>query len=77
MSVVTTFSPVCDALPGGKAKSKRSGIFQRLLDRLIESRMRTAEAFLRQHSHLIPRELEERAAWRISERSEDSLPFVR
>ena len=31
---------------------------------------------LYRHSHLLPRELEQ-AGWKIGERSEDSLPFVR
>ena len=39
--------------------------------------MRNAEAFIRQRSHLIPRELEGAADWRVAERSEDSLPFLR
>ena len=39
------------------------------------SRMRRPSV-IRQHSHLLPRELEQ-AGWKITERSEDSLPFIR
>ena len=38
--------------------------------------MRQAQDVLERHSHLIPHELEQ-AGWKVSERSEDSLPFVR
>lgn len=77
MSTTTAFSPACDALPRGEPAPVRKGLFQRLLDRLIESRMRRAEEFIRQNSHLLPRDLEERGRWKITERSEASLPFVR
>jgi hypothetical protein len=77
MSTTSAFSPAYEALPRGKAAPVRKGLFQRLIDRLIESRMRRAEAFIRQNSHLLPRELEEQGRWKITERSEDSLPFVR
>jgi hypothetical protein len=77
MSTTTTYSPAYGAVSGDKAAPKRKGLLQRFIDRTVEARMRKAEAFIRQHSHLIPRELEERAGWKITERSEDSLPFVR
>ena len=47
---------------------------QHFAQALMESRMRKAEIELRRH--LLPRELET-AAWKLSARSEDSLPFVR
>jgi hypothetical protein len=69
-------SPACDTLRSGEAKVKRKGLLQRFLDRMIEARMRKADEFIRQHRYLIPRELDE-AAWKVTECSEDSLPFVR
>src|SRR5688572_8323484 len=77
MSAMTTYSPAYDAAACDKSVPKRNGLLQRFLDRMVAARMRKAEEFIRQHSHLIPRELEERAAWKITDRSEDSLPFVR
>jgi hypothetical protein len=47
-----------------------------LFARLIEARQQQALNELRRHSTLLPHELE-RAAWKITERSEDSLPFLR
>ena len=75
MSSLTTFSAGC-AVPGSTAVPARRSLLKRAFDRLIESRMRKAEEVLRQQGHLIPRDLE-RAGWRITERSEDSLPFIR
>ena len=54
------------------APAKRKGLFARL----IEARQQQALNELRRHSTLLPHELE-RAAWKITERSEDSLPFLR
>jgi hypothetical protein len=77
MSTITTYSPAYGTLSRGAAAPKRKGLFQRFVDRMVEARMRSADAFIRQHSHLMPRELEEQAGWRLTERSEDSLPFIR
>jgi hypothetical protein len=74
---MTTYSPAYGALSRDKIVPTRKGLFQRFLDRMVEARMRKAEEYIRQHSHLVPRELEEQAGWKITERSEDSLPFVR
>jgi hypothetical protein len=62
---------------GIRTKPQSRNLFMRMLDRLVEARMRQAEEYIRQHRHLIPRELEERAKWQVTARSEDSLPFVR
>ena len=75
MSTTTTYSPAYGSRSA--AAPKRKGLLQRFVDRMVEARMRKAEAFIQQHSHLIPRELEEQAGWKLTERSEDSLPFVR
>ena len=77
MSSITSDFQVCGPLVRDDAAPKRKGLLQRFLDRMIEARMARADEFIRQHSHLIPRELEERAGWQLTPRSEDSLPFVR
>lgn len=74
MSTIVSYSPAYGFKTA--AEPKRS-LFMRLVDRMIEGRMRKAEAFIRQNQHLIPRELENQANWQIGERSEDSLPFIR
>jgi hypothetical protein len=51
---------------------KRKGLFARF----IEARQKQAMLELRRHGLRLPRELEE-AGLRISQRNEDSLPFVR
>ena len=58
------------------AKTRAQGWFSRLFERLVESRRRQAMIELQRHGLRLPRELEE-AGWKISERNEDSLPFVR
>jgi hypothetical protein len=78
MTATTTYSATYGATASSVADApKRKGMFHRFLDRLIEARMRKAEEVLRQHTHLLPRELEEQIRWKLTERSEDSLPFVR
>lgn len=62
---------------GIRIRRQSRNLFQRMLDRLVEARMRQAEAFVGQHRHLLPQELETQAGWKISERSENSLPFIR
>ena len=53
------------------------GFWARLLDRLVEARQRRAmEEIRRYHRFVLPRELEG-TDWKTSERSENSLPFVR
>jgi hypothetical protein len=74
---VTTYSPAYGRSSAVAEAPKRKGVIQRFIDRLIEARLRRADEFMRQHSHLLPRELEEQSGWRLTERSEDSLPFIR
>jgi hypothetical protein len=76
MSTMTTFSPAHGALAPAKAAPQRKGVFQRFLARMIEARMAKAEEIVRQQRHLLPREFEQ-AGWKITERSESSLPFMR
>jgi hypothetical protein len=62
---------------GIQTKPQSRNLFKRLLDRLVEARMRQAEEYIRQNRHMIPREFAERANRQINERNEDSLPFIR
>ena len=77
MSTMTTYSPAYGAAAHSKAAAQRKSFFQRFLHRMIEARMRRADEFIQRHSYLIPRELEQQVGWKLTERSEDSLPFVR
>jgi hypothetical protein len=77
MATTTTYPTAYGTNPSVAGIAKHKGLFHRFLDRLIEARMRRADEFIRQHSHLIPHALEQRADWRLTERSEDSLPFIR
>lgn len=75
MSSLTSYS---SAYRLERAEAPRSkGIFQRFLDRMVAARMAKADEFLRQHRHLLPRELEDQASWKVTDRSESSLPFIR
>ena len=69
-----TYDRVVASAP--KAAKAPKGLLRRFFDLLIEARTRQAADVLRQHRHLIPQELEQ-AGWKISARSEDSLPFQR
>ena len=74
-----TYDVACTAQAGSAdapARKRRPGLFARILARMIESRRRQAMEELRRHGLRLPRELEE-AGWKINERNEDSLPFVR
>ena len=59
-----------------KRKSAFARFFAGFFDAMIESRMRRAMLDVKLHGHLLPRELEQ-VGWKLTERSEDSLPFVR
>jgi hypothetical protein len=77
MATITyTHSSVTAAARKPAVAPQRRGFLARLLDALIESRMRQAERELRRYRHLMPGELE-RAALSVDSRSEDSLPFLR
>jgi hypothetical protein len=58
------------------ARARRKGLFARIVARIIEARERQALDLIRRHGVKLPHELEQ-AGWKINERSEDSLPFVR
>jgi hypothetical protein len=63
----------CGAAP---IAARRPGLFARLMARLIEARERQAMNEIRRHAVLLPHELEQ-AGWKVTEKSEDSLPFRR
>lgn len=65
-----------DTRAATKKAALRKGLLRRFYDRLLEARLRQAETEIKRHSHLLPHELDQ-ASWRVSARSEDSLPFVR
>jgi hypothetical protein len=75
MSSVTSYSSAYTVERA--AAPRRKGMFQRFLDRMIEARMAKADEFIRHHRHLLPRDLEDQASWKVTERSESSLPFIR
>jgi hypothetical protein len=58
------------------AARKRTSFFARLFASMMEARQKQAFNELRRHTILLPHELEQ-AGWKINERSEDSLPFLR
>ena len=58
-STMTPVPPAGGTLRSGEALAERKGLLQRFLERMVEARMRRAEEFIRQHRHLIPRELDE------------------
>ena len=55
---------------------KRKNLFARIVAGMIEARRKQAMEEMRRHGLKLPDELEQ-AGWKINERSEDSLPFVR
>ncbi len=65
-----------DSAPALTDCTARKGFWARIYDRLIEARTRHAMRELELYRHLMPRELED-AGWKVTERSEDSLPFIR
>jgi hypothetical protein len=76
MSTVTyDATPAATAEPAIDAPA-RKGLMARILDRLIEARMQQAMNELRRHGLKLPRELDP-PSWKVGDRSEQSLPFVR
>ena len=65
-----------DRAPALTDRTARKGFWTRIYDRLVEARTRHAMRELELYRHLMPRELED-AGWKVTERSEDSLPFIR
>ena len=71
MSVITTL----EVVPTGNPPARKS-LFRRWIDSIVAAQQARANEELKRHSHLLPRELDQ-ATWKLGERSEDSLPFIR
>jgi hypothetical protein len=74
-----TYDVAAPAHVEAPAQQKRKGlraVLARAFARLVEARQRQAMEEIRRYGIVLPRELE-RVGWKSSERSEDSLPFVR
>ncbi len=56
--------------------STGKSVWKRLFEAVAEARLRQAEREIRMHRHLLPADFEI-AGYKINERMEDSLPFVR
>lgn len=83
MSTTTMSTIAYDAGHAAAAKApvaaqapKRESWFARVLARMIAARQQQAMDEVRRYGIVLPRELEQ-AEWKVSERSEDSLPFQR
>ena len=77
---IATYDTAAAVRPEFASKSaqarKRPGALSRFFASWIAARQHKATEELKRHGVLLPRELE-RAGWKINERSEDSLPFIR
>ena len=74
--VAVTYTAPRIAVPTTESAEKRKGLFARLLDALVESRLQAARREIALHSHLLPHDLEI-SSNRLTRRSEDELPFGR
>jgi hypothetical protein len=74
MSIITIDRTPHPATTGKQPAAKHPGFWARFFDRLIEARQQAAMREIRRHRFLFPREFDN-AGWKLSERSEDSLPF--
>jgi hypothetical protein len=76
MSTIT-YDTAATVRPGTAAAapaSKRKGWFARALDRMVAARQRQAMEEIRRHGIALP---SDQPGWKVTERSEDSLPFTR
>jgi hypothetical protein len=55
----------------------QKGFWKRLLDALIEARMREAERQIRMHLHLIPESVLAENGFKATYKDADKLPFVK
>jgi hypothetical protein len=66
-----------DAVAAGIAASPaRKSFLRRFLNAFVEARMRQAEREIALHRHLLPADYE-LSGGKLTERSEDQLPFIR
>jgi hypothetical protein len=75
MSTVTFERLPAAGAPTVSHAAKRPGFWARFLARLIEAREKRALEEIRRHAFLLGHMDDPR--WKVHERSEDSLPFVR
>lgn len=68
-----TVTPVATAATA----PKRAGFFKRVLDAMIEARMRQAAYELNRYRHLIPQDEVAKAGYRVSLTSDAAMPFTR
>jgi hypothetical protein len=59
------------------APATKKGFWARVLDAMIEARMRQAERQIRQHLHLVPEDVLTKSGFRASYKDADKLPFVK
>jgi len=76
MSVITQSDVTHFGSARQSPSASRKSLLWRFVDRIIAAQSARATAELKRHSHLLPRELDQ-VTWKLGERSEDSLPFVR
>ncbi len=78
MSVLTHTYPGTGpaTVPTANSAPRRKSLWRSFVDTMIAARMRRAELEIARRGYLFPRDLE-RADWKATARSEDSLPFVR
>ncbi len=69
-------APVEQAVKRETALKKSKGFWTRFFEAIVEARMKQAEREIALHRHLLPDEFEI-AGYKITPKSEDSLPFVR
>jgi hypothetical protein len=62
--------------PAAAVAGKRKGLFARFVAHLMAARQKQAMEEIRRRGLLLPHEMEA-ASWKVTERSEDSLPFLR
>jgi hypothetical protein len=55
----------------------KKGFWTRVLDALIEARIRQAEREIRMHAHLLPADVLAESGYRVTFRDADKLPFTK
>ena len=55
----------------------QKNVFARILDALIEARMREAERQIRQHIHFVPEDVLAKAGYKATFQDAEKLPFVK
>jgi hypothetical protein len=74
---VTTYHPEIAATPAAATKAAGKGFWARVLERIVEARMRQVERELRVHLNYIPRAALEEAGYSSKQSAARELPFVK